>query len=106
MKKLATALVLLLLLAPLRAEQPPQQPPPQPPQTAPSKPAAAQDEFVPVDSPVSPQDAMPAPRLVAIAYAFIWIVFFGYLASLKRRLARVEREIEAVSRRGGGSGRA
>jgi CcmD family protein len=93
MKKLATAVLMsLLLLAPIRAQQP-QQPPPKP---------AAQDEFVPVNSPVSPEDAMPAPRLVAIAYGFIWIVFFGYLASVKMRLAKVEKEIDVVSRRAGG----
>jgi CcmD family protein len=42
---------------------------------------------------------MPAPRLVAIAYGFIWVVLFGYLWSVRSRLARVEREIGAVSRR-------
>ena len=59
------------------------------PQTAaPQTPAAAQDGFVPVDSPISPEDAMPAPRLVAIAYGFIWVVLFGYLWSVRSRLAR------------------
>ena len=61
--------------------------------------SAAQDGFVPVDSPIAPEDAMPAPRLVAIAYGFIWVVLFGYLWSVRTRLATVEREIEAVSRR-------
>jgi CcmD family protein len=42
---------------------------------------------------------MPAPRLVAIAYGFIWVVLFGYLWSVRSRLARVEREMEVVSRR-------
>ena len=96
MKSLAIAtLMSLLLLAPLGAlQQPtPQQPPPKP---------AAQDEFVPVNEPVSPQDAMPAPQLVAIAYGFIWIVFFGYLASVKMRLSKVEQEIDVVSRRAAG----
>jgi CcmD family protein len=67
-------------------------------------PAAAQDGFVPVDAPVSPEDAMPAPRLVATAYAFIWVVFFGYLVSLRVRLAKVERELATVSRRAGSGG--
>ena len=93
MTKLTTAAVLLLLLfAPLHAQQPP---------ASPGKPAAAQDEFVPVNEPINPQDAMPAPRLVAIAYAFIWIVLFAYLWSVRGRLASVEREIETVSRRAG-----
>jgi len=100
LKRFATAVLMsLLLLAPLAAQQPPQtpqQPPPKP---------AAQDEFVPVNAPVSPQDAMPAPRLVAIAYGFIWLVFFGYLASVKMRLSKVEKEIDVVSRRAGSGSR-
>jgi CcmD family protein len=85
-----TVLVLLLLAGPLHAQQPAPRTPP---------PAAAQDEFRPVDSPINPQDAMPAPRLVAIAYGFIWLLFFGYLASVQMRLSRVQREMEVVSRR-------
>jgi CcmD family protein len=92
MKRIARLFVLcvmLVLSAPLHARQTaPQTPPP-----------AAQDEFVPVQSPINPEDAMPAPRLVAIAYGFIWVVLFGYIWSVRSRLARVEREIEVVSRR-------
>lgn len=65
----------------------------------PQKPAAAQDGFVPVDAPLNPQDTIPAPRLVAIAYGFIWVMLFGYLWSVRTRLATVEREMETVSRR-------
>ena len=64
----------------------------------PPKPAA-QDEFVPVNAPISAQDTIPAPRLVGIAYGFIWVVLFGYVWSIKSRLTRVEHEMEAVSRR-------
>ena len=92
MKRIALLFVLcvvLVLSAPLHARQTaPQTPPP-----------AAKDEFVPVQSPINPEDAMPAPRLVAIAYGFIWVVLFGYIWSVRSRLARVEREIEVVSRR-------
>ena len=91
-KLTTTALMLLLLLAPLRAQQPP---------PAPDRTAAAQDEYRPVTEPIDPQDVMPAPRLVAIAYGFIWVVLFGYLWSVRSRLASVEREIDAVSRRVG-----
>lgn len=92
MKRIARLLIAaLLLIAPVYAQAPPPKTPP----------AAAQDGFLPVDSPVSPEDAMPAPRLVAIAYGFIWLVFFGYLLSLKTRLSKVEQEIAAVRRRGG-----
>ena len=89
MKRIGTLVVALLLLtAPAFAQQP-----------APKAPAAAQDGFVPVDSPINPEDAMPAPRLVAIAYGFIWVVLFGYLWSVRWRLATVEREIASIGRR-------
>ncbi len=91
-----TLLVLFVLLwaPPLQAQDP-------------AKPAqaAAQDGFVPVDSPINPEDAMPAPRLVAIAYGFIWVVLFGYLWSVRSRLARVEREMAVVTRRIGAGGK-
>ena len=90
------ALFLLTLAVPALAQT--QAAPPQTPQPAPSKPAA-QDEFVPVTAPMNPQDTIPAPRLVAIAYGFIWVVLFGYLWSVRSRLSTVEREIETVSRR-------
>lgn len=85
-------LVLLAAAAPLPAQT--QQPPPK---------AAAQDEFVPIDSPISPDDVMPAPRLVAIAYGFAWLMFFGYVWSVRSRLVKVERELHSVSRRVGGA---
>jgi len=86
-RSLMLALFVLTLAAPALAQTPP-----------PSKPAA-QDGFVPVDAPVTGQDTIPAPRLVAIAYGFIWVVIFGYVWSVRSRLAHVERELEAVSRR-------
>lgn len=90
MKRISTVIITLLLLGvPAFAQQPPPTTPP----------PAAQDGFVLVDAPINAQDAMPAPRLVAIAYGFIWLVLFGYLWSVRSRLARVEREIDTVSRR-------
>jgi CcmD family protein len=89
MKRIGILVVTLLLLtAPAFTQQP-----------APATPAAAQDGFIPVDSPINPDDAMPAPRLVAIAYGFIWVVLFGYLWSVRSRLATVERELETIGRR-------
>jgi CcmD family protein len=73
-----------------------QQPPPKP---------AATDEFVPVDKPMNAQDTIPAPKLVATAYGFIWVVVFGYVWSVRSRLAMVEREIQTVSKRVGSGGR-
>ena len=87
MKPLAMLALILALAVPAAAQQPP------------PKTGAAQDGFVPVDAPISPQDTIPAPRLVAIAYGFIWVVIFGYVWSVRSRLSRVERELDAVSRR-------
>jgi CcmD family protein len=104
-RHVSLALFLLTLAVPALARTPSQTLPqaslqvsPQASQPAPSKPSA-QDEFVPVNAPMNPQDTIPAPRLVAIAYGFIWVVLFGYLWSVRSRLSTVEREIETVSRR-------
>ena len=72
-----------------------------PQQTQPPTKPAAQDEFVPVDKPMNAQDTIPAPRLVAIAYGFIWVVLLGYIWSVRSRLATVERELQTVSKRVG-----
>jgi CcmD family protein len=90
MKPVARVLLILLLsAAPLSAQQPP------------PKPAAAQDGFVTVDTPISQQETIPAARLVGIAYGFIWVVLLGYVWSVRSRLARVEREMAVLGRRGG-----
>ena len=91
MKRLAATSILfvLMLVAPAFAQSTPQ-PPPR---------TAATDEFVPVTTPSATQETIPAARLVGIAYGFIWIVLFGYVWSVRSRLARVEREMESVSRR-------
>ena len=89
------AIALLLMVLAAAPAQAGQQPPPKP---------VPQDEFVPVDAPLNAKDAMPAPLLVSIAYGFIWVVLFGYLWSLRGRLAKVEREFEAVSARLGKRG--
>jgi CcmD family protein len=68
-------------------------------QPPPNQPTAAQEGFVPVDQLPKPQDTMPAARLVAIAYAFVWVMLFGYVVSIWRRLSTVERELQSVSRR-------
>ena len=88
MKRHATLILLVLMLG-MPALAAAQTPPPKP----------AQDEFVPVTGPTTGQDTIPAPRLVGIAYGLIWVVLFGYVWSVRSRLARVEREMEAVSRR-------
>jgi len=82
---LFAAIVLCSAVAPLA-----QQPPP---------PSAAQEGFVPVDQLPKPQDTIPAAPLVATAYAFVWVMLFGYVVSIWRRLSTVERELQSVSRR-------
>ena len=99
MKPIGSVIVTLLLVLSWWGPAFAQQPAPKNP------PTAARDEFVPVDAPVTGQDAMPAPRLVAIAYGFIWLVFFGYLLSIKMRLSKVEQDLAAVNRRAAGGGR-
>jgi CcmD family protein len=68
-------------------------------------PSAAQEGFVPVDQLPKPQDTMPAAPLVAAAYAFVWVMLFGYVVSIWRRLGTVERELESVTKRIGTGGR-
>jgi CcmD family protein len=87
-------LLAVLLVAPAVARQPP----PASAASGQASPARA-DEFVPVDAPTNPADTIPAPRLVAIAYGFIWLVLFGYLWTVRSRLVHVEREIDTVTRR-------
>jgi CcmD family protein len=90
MKPIARLLLIVIVLfaaAPLSARQ---QPPPKP---------AAQDACVPVDVPNNQQETIPAQRLVGIAYGLIWVLLLGYVWSVRSRLARVEREMEALNRR-------
>jgi CcmD family protein len=90
MKVRALVLALMLVAAPAVAQ------PPKP---------ANPDGFVPVDTPINAQDTIPAPRLVAIAYGFIWVVLFGYIWTVRSRLSSVEREMQTVSKRIGSGGR-
>jgi CcmD family protein len=82
----------ILAVPALLAQQPP------PPSTATPGSGAAQEGFVPVEN-LPQQESIPAPRLVATAYACVWIVLMAYLYSIWRRLGTVQRELESVSRR-------
>ena len=61
--------------------------------------AAPEQGFVPVKDLPAQQEQLPAAPLVMTAYAVAWVVVILYLWSIWRRLAGVEREIAAVSRR-------
>jgi CcmD family protein len=93
MKKVVLILVMLAAFVPATAFA--QQPPPTP---------AAQEGFVPIDQ-LKPKEEMPAAPLVMAAYAIAWLVIFGYVWSLWRRLQKVEMEIAEVSRRAASGGR-
>jgi CcmD family protein len=60
-----------------------------------SQPPKQTDEFVPI-SQLPPQDQLPAAPLLVTAYAFVWVVLFGYLLSVGRRLTKVQREVERL----------
>jgi CcmD family protein len=68
-------------------------------QPSPQQPQPAQSEFVPL-SEVPPSEQIPAFRLVAIAYGFVWVLLLGYVWSVSQRLQKVERELSTIERRG------
>jgi len=69
------------------------QQPPQPP-----------EGFVPAAS-VQGQEKLPAAPLVITAYSVVWLLVFGYLWSIWRRITRAERDLSEVSRRLAGAQR-
>ena len=60
--------------------------PPQPP-----------EGFVPAAN-LPGQEQLPAAPLVIGAYSVVWLLVFGYLWSIWRRIARAERDLADVSR--------
>lgn len=64
----------------------------------------AQEGFVPIDQ-LQSKELLPAAPLVMAAYAVAWLVIFGYVWSIWRRLSQVEQEIASVSQRLAGGGR-
>ena len=61
----------------------------------PATPPAAIDGFVPVTD-LPPAEQLPAAPLVLGAYAFIWIAVLVYVALLWRRLAAVQKDLDAL----------
>ena len=87
MRRLLTALLSVMLSAPVLLAQPPQQ-----------------NEYVPIDQ-LPPQEAMPAAPLLIGAYIVVWLALMAYLFWIWRRIARVETDMQALQRRTTGSAR-
>jgi CcmD family protein len=67
-------------------------------------PSPAQEGFVPIDQ-IQPKEQLPAAPLVMAAYAAAWLVIFGYVWSIWRRLSQVEQEIASLTQRVAGATR-
>lgn len=72
----------------------------QPPAAQPVSPVqpGANDGFVPMSA-AAPREMLPATPLVFYAYSFVWLALIGYVFSIWRRMARVERDLADVQRR-------
>ena len=60
-------------------------------------PPPATDGFVPVTD-LPPAEQLPAAPLVLSAYAIIWVAVLLYVAMLWRRLAAVQKDLDALKR--------
>jgi CcmD family protein len=67
-------------------------------------PSPAQEGFVPIDQ-IQQKEQLPAAPLVMAAYAAAWLVIFGYVWSIWRRLSQVEQEMASLTRRVAGANR-
>ena len=67
-------------------------------------PTPAQEGFVPIDQ-LQQKEQLPAAPLVMAAYAAAWLVIFGYVWSIWRRLSQVEQEIASLNQRVTGANR-
>ena len=56
------------------------------------------DVFVPI-SELPPGQQLPAAPFLIVAYAFIWVAVLVYVTLLWRRLAAVQKDLEALRRR-------
>ena len=54
-----------------------------------------QEEFIPIDE-LPAQDQLPAAPLLVAAYSFVVLALFGYVVSVARRMAVVQRELERL----------
>jgi CcmD family protein len=84
MRRLLLALTSLVLGAGLAFAQ---QPPP-----------SGQTGFVPL-SEAAPVEQLPAAPLLIAAYAFVWVAALFYLWTIRRRLGKVEADMQTLERR-------
>jgi hypothetical protein len=84
MKKSFAAFVLCLLvvIAPLAAQQPP----------------PADEGFIPM-SELANREVLPATPLVFYAYGFAWVALMGYLWMTWRRIEQVDKDLQSVKKR-------
>jgi CcmD family protein len=69
-------------------------PPQQVAQAQPTQPRQ-QEEFIPIDQ-LPPQEQLPAAPLLVGAYAFVLVMLFGYMITVSRRLAAIQREVDRL----------
>jgi CcmD family protein len=81
----AAAVLALAVVAPAAAQSSGQSPQPQ----------EQQDEFVPI-SQLPPQEQVPSAPLLVAAYMVVLLALFGYVLSVSRRLASVQREVQRL----------
>ncbi len=67
-------------------------------------PSPAQEGFVPIDQ-IQQKEQLPAAPLVMAVYAAAWLVIFGYVWSIWRRLSQVEQEMASLTQRVPGANR-
>lgn len=84
MKKWIVAIVLcvLVVIAPVAAQQPP----------------PANEGFVPL-SEFADREVLPATPLVFYAYGFAWVALMAYLFMVWRRIEQVDKDLQSVKKR-------
>ena len=70
------------------------------PTTPPAPPAATEKEWEAVNGAMfDPGESLPASRLVAAAYGFIWVMVAGFVTTVWLRAGKLEGEIADLDRR-------
>jgi len=86
--RLTTVLLLVIVLVAWQSQQVSEARQPQ-------SPPERQEEFIPIDE-LPPQEQLPAAPLLVGAYAFVLLMLFGYMFTVSRRLALIQREVDRL----------